>query len=87
MFKHIKVRFHLRRAVAERLPQYDADFCVTVFSSCVFPLRRDGGGTEPGARSGSQEWVLEPFLRSTLRSGSGLETIGLTSLEVSKPQY
>ena len=42
------------------------------------------GGAETGRRrvsaAGPQEWVLEPFFRSALRSGSGLETIDLKSL-------
>ena len=49
------------------------------------------GGAEVGRRRVSaadlQEWVLEPFFHSALQSGSGFETIGLTSLEVSKPRY
>ena len=48
-----KVRFHLRGAAAGRSPQGGADFWVTVFSCCVFPLRRFGGGAEAGVRGGS----------------------------------
>ena len=49
----VKVRFHLRGWVAEPSPQCGADFWGTVFSCCVFPLRRGGGGTEAGVRGGS----------------------------------
>ena len=49
------------------------------------------GGSEAVRRrvsaAGPQEWVLEPFFRSALRSGSGLNTNGLKSLEASKPRY
>ena len=83
----VRVRFHLRGAVAERSPLSGADFWVSVFSCCVFPLWRCGDGVEVGVRGGSAEWVLEPFFRSALRSGSGLETIGINSLEVSKSLY
>ena len=68
----VRVRFHLCGAVAERSPLGGADFWVSVFSCCVFPLWRCGGGAEAGVRGGSVEWVLEPFFRSALRSGSGL---------------
>ena len=83
----LRVRFHLCGTVAERSPLGGGDFWLSVFSCCVFPLRRCGGGAEAGVRGGSAEWVLEPFFRSALRSGSGLETIGIDSLEVSKPLY
>ena len=43
----------LRGVVAERSPQCGADFWVTVFSCCVFPLRRGGDGTEASVRDGS----------------------------------
>ena len=75
----VRVRFHLRGAVAERSPLSGADFWVSVFSCCVFPLWRCGGGAEAGVRGGSAEWAL--------RSGRGLKTIGIKSLEVSKSVY
>ena len=59
----------------------------SVFMLCVSTMAvrwRCGGG---GVRGGSAEWVLEPFFRSALRSGSGLETIGINCLEVLKPLY
>ena len=80
----VRVCFHLRGAVVERSPLSRAEFWVPVFSCCVW---RCGGGAEAGVRGGSAERVLEPFFRSALRSGSGLETIGINSLEVSKPLY
>ena len=79
--RYLRVRFHLCGAVAERSPLSGADFWVSVFSCCVFPLWRCVGGAEAGVRGDSAEWVLEPFFRSALQSGSGLETIGINSLE------
>ena len=57
----LRVRFHLCGAVAERSPLGGADFGVSVFSCCVFPLWRWGGGAEAGVRGRYAEWVLEPF--------------------------
>ena len=79
----MRVRFHLCGAIAERSLLGGADFWASLFSCCVFPLWRCGGGGPrrihrmgPGA-----------IFRSALRSGSGLETIGIDSLEVSKPLF
>ena len=49
------------------------------------------GGADAGwkrvSAAGPHEWVLELFFRPAPRSGSGLETIGLKSFEVSKLCY
>ena len=62
-----------------------------IWGYSVFMLCFHYGGADAGRKrvstAGPQEWVLEPFFRSALQSGSGFETIGFKSLEVSKPRY
>ena len=58
----------------------------SVFMLCISTMAvrwRCGGGCPRRIR----RMGPEPFFRSTLRSGSGLKTTGIDSLEVSKPLY
>ena len=61
--RSVKFYFHSCREFAGWSPRAVADFCVSLFSCCVFPLRR-GCGRRARMRASMadpQAWVLDPF--------------------------
>ena len=76
----LRVRFHLRGAVTTARSRFLA---YSVFMLCVSTTagrKRDGGRCPRRVRRNGS------WSHFSLGSGSGFETIGLTSLEVSKPR-
>ena len=76
-----KDTFPLTRSLAERIFWFQCFHVVYFYFGGAEAVWRRVSAADP------QEWPLEPCFRSALRRGSGLETIGIKSLEVSKPRY
>ena len=71
---------------SEISPLAGADFWVSVFSCCVFPLRQCGDGVEAVRRlesaSDPQEWVLVPFFGWWLRPPTIYDETGAAACNI-----